>query len=71
MRYVQRRLYPAAAMRVTMTLCPCEYDCGGLELTVVGTDDMTCFPTAHQDIYSHLSRAELLDLVDVAADELI
>ena len=44
MRYVQRRLYPAAAMRVTMTLCPCEYDCGGLELTVVGTDVSGNFP---------------------------
>ena len=69
--HVESRLWPAAAVRIEVQNCRCEHDCGGWLLAFRPTDDLTCFPGAQEQEYEHLSRSELLDVVDAVMELLV
>jgi len=70
MAHYQRRLFQPLTLRFDIAPCACGRYCGGLQVTVNPSDDLTCFPTVYADLYEHLSVDELWDVLDAAVSEL-
>lgn len=65
---IAARLWPAAAVRLEVLPCPCDRSCGGWRLEYTPTDDRGTFPQVFTQTFEHLSRSELMDVMDVAVD---
>lgn len=71
MPYVPGALWPRAAIRFDTRLCACERLCGGWQVRTVETDDPSCFPAVEAVLYEHLSRQELMDVLDAYLEQLV